>query len=216
MVSRQQAGTARAGTAVRWFAASVRGALSRLGSLLRAWRRDTLPELPAKIKKAFPVAAFFIVLFWFVVGLFGMSHVMPVSCYTTLFNVRHRKYNTAGQYLRFFFVSYLALAAARIATLNVILCIGMNVIMPFIFVFMRSSQLNPRRYFPYMMLFVFLQLRPELLDNLLCSCGPSFSTTCSSRRRFSPYAAQCSRSRSSSRGWWSIRTMPTGHACTRW
>ena len=43
----------------------------------------------------------------------------------------------------------------------------MNVVMPFVFVFMRSSQLNPRRYFPYMMLFVFLQLRPELLDNLL-------------------------------------------------
>ncbi|WP_204573786.1 FUSC family protein [Collinsella intestinalis] len=142
-------------------------AVSRLGDILRTWRRDTLPELPSKIKKAFPVAAFFIVLFWVVVGLFGMSHVMPVSCYTTLFNVRHRKYNTAGQYLRFFFVSYLALAAARIATLNVILCIAMNVVMPFVFVFMRSSQLNPRRYFPYMMLFVFLQLRPELLDNLL-------------------------------------------------
>ncbi|HIU04605.1 MAG TPA: FUSC family protein [Candidatus Coprousia avicola] len=113
------------------------------------------------------MAAFFIALFWIVVGLFGMSHVMPVSCYTTLFNVRHRKYNTAGQYLRFFAVSYIALAAARVATLNVALCIAMNVVMPFVFVFMRSSQLNPRRYFPYMMLFVFLQLRPEYLDNLL-------------------------------------------------
>lgn len=137
------------------------------GDILSTWRRDTLPELPQKLKKALPVAAFFIVLFWIVVGLFGMSHVMPVSCYTALFNVRHRKYNTAGQYLRFFAVSYIALAAARMATLNVALCIAMNVVMPFVFVFMRSSQLNPRRYFPYMMLFVFLQLRPEYLDNLL-------------------------------------------------
>lgn len=141
--------------------------MSRPGDILSTWRRDTLPELPQKLKKALPVAAFFIALFWIVVGLFGMSHVMPVSCYTTLFNVRHRKYNTAGQYLRFFAVSYIALAAARVATLNVALCIAMNVVMPFVFVFMRSSQLNPRRYFPYMMLFVFLQLRPEYLDNLL-------------------------------------------------
>ena len=134
--------------------------------LVQTWRRETVPELPGKIKKALPVSAFFIVLFWTVVGLFGISHVMPVSCYTTIFNVRHRKYNRPGQYLRFFAVSYLALAAARIATLNIVLCIVMNIVMPFVFVFMRSSQLNPRRYFPYTMLFVFLQLRPAYLDDL--------------------------------------------------
>ena len=155
----------------RGSAVCARRAVPSLAGLVRTWRCDTLPELPAKIKKALPVAAFFIVLFWTIVGLFGMSHVMPVSCYTTLFNVRHRKYNAAGQYLRFFAVSYLALAAARIASLNVTLCIAMNVVMPFIFVFMRSSQLNPRRYFPYLMLFVFLQLRPEFLDNLLLEAG---------------------------------------------
>ncbi len=143
----------------------------RARSLFSTWCRETLPGLPAQIKKALPVAGFFIVLFWIVVGLFGISHVMPVSCYTTLFNVRHRKYNKPTQYLRFFAVSYLALLAARLATLGVVPSIAINAAMPFVFVFMRSSQLNPRRYFPYTMLFVFLQLRPEYLDDFALEAG---------------------------------------------
>lgn len=163
--------SARSGSAasgLAWLA--VRGAASLSDELTR-WRRDTVPELPAKIREALPVAGFFIVLFWIVVGLFGISHVMPVSCYTTLFNVRHRKYNKPTQYLRFFAVSYLALLAARLATLGVVPSIAINAAMPFVFVFMRSSQLNPRRYFPYTMLFVFLQLRPEYLDDLALEAG---------------------------------------------
>lgn len=145
----------------------LRRAVFGAREFVRAWRRDAVPELPAKIRKALPVAGFFIALFWIVVGLFGVSHVMPVSCYTTLFNVRHRKYNKPTQYLRFFAVSYLALVAARLATLGPVPCIAINAVMPFVFVFMRSSQLNPRRYFPYTMLFLFLQLRPEYLNDLL-------------------------------------------------
>ena len=138
----------------------------RAMAALCTWRTETLPGLPAQFKKAAPTSAFFIVLFWVTVLTFGISHVMPVSCYTTLFNVRHSKYNPPAQYARFYLVSLLALAAARLATLNLALCAALNLAMPFVFVFMRSSQLNPRRYFPYMMLFLFLQLRPEFLDNL--------------------------------------------------
>lgn len=149
---------------------SARAALLRAAApcahVIEDWRQNQLPQLPRNVKKALPVAGFFIALFWIVVALFGVSHVMPVSCYTTLFNVRHRKYNSPAQYLRFFAVSYLALAAARLATLSMPLCVLVNAVMPFVFVFMRSSQLNPRRYFPYTMLFVFLQLRPEFLDDL--------------------------------------------------
>lgn len=146
---------------------TVERAAAALDCVFITWRNDTLPEFPAKAQKALPIAAFFIVLFWIVVALFGVSYVMPVSCYTTLFNVRHRKYNSAAQYLRFFGVSYLALVAARVAALSLPLCVLVNIVMPFVFVFMRSSQLNPRRYFPYTMLFVFLQLRPEYLDHMV-------------------------------------------------
>ena len=148
-------------------AAGVAGALpQRVREALATWRHDTLPGLPAQVRKALPTAAFFIVLFWITVLTFGVSYVMPVSCYTTLFNVRHNKYNPPAQYARFYLVTLLALVAARAATLNLALCVALNLAMPFVFVFMRSSQLNPRRYFPYMMLFVFLQLRPDFLNDL--------------------------------------------------
>lgn len=166
-------GTTDAGRSLDAMGAVVRfeRVAMRARGLFSTWQRETVPGLPAQIKKALPVAGFFIVLFWIVVGLFGISHVMPVSCYTTLFNVRHRKYNKPTQYLRFFAVSYLALLAARLATLGVVPSIAINAAMPFVFVFMRSSQLNPRRYFPYTMLFVFLQLRPEYLDDLALEAG---------------------------------------------
>lgn len=147
-------------------APGVRALWLRASEALRLWRTETLSSLPGKVKHAAPTSAFFIALFWIVVATFGVSHVLPVSAYTTLFNVRLRKYNRPAQYARFFLVSLLALVAARLATLNVLLCVALNLAMPFVFVFMRSSQLNPRRYFPYMMLFVFLQLRPEFLGNL--------------------------------------------------
>lgn len=96
---------------------SARAALLRAvapcARVIEDWRQNQLPQLPRNVKKALPVAGFFIALFWIVVALFVVSHVMPVSCYTTLFNVRHRKYNSPAQYLRFFAVSYLALAARR-------------------------------------------------------------------------------------------------------
>ena len=136
--------------------------------------RDLTPEALAdwtadkrrKLLNAAPTVIFFITSFWLTVALFGLDHVMPVSCYTALFNSRCRKYNPPRQYARFFGVTLLCLAGARLATSHVLLCMAVNLVMPFLLVFIRSSQLNPRRYFPYMMLFLFLELRPEMLDNM--------------------------------------------------
>ena len=113
-----------------------------------------------------PVIVFFIALFWIVNLGFGSNYLLAVSPFTTLFEVRLKKYNSPGQFARFFLVSALALVGARLAVTNVALCVIVNMAMPFLLVFMRSSQLNPRRYFPYTMLFAFLQLRPEnLIEN---------------------------------------------------
>lgn len=130
-----------------------------------------------------PVIAFFIVLFWIVQLGFGDSYLLAVSPFTTLFQTRLEKYNPPSQYARFFLVSALALVGARLAVTSVALCVIVNLAMPFALVFMRSSQLNPRRYFPYTMLFAFLQLRPENLVEsfatqaaVLAACCATLST----------------------------------------
>lgn len=122
----------------------------------------------AQLVGTLPVIVFFIALFWVVQLGFGDQYLLAVSPFTTLFETRLTKYNPPSQYARFFLVSALALVGARVAVTNVTLCVAVNLAMPFVLVFMRSSQLNPRRYFPYTMLFAFLQLRPA---NLVASFG---------------------------------------------
>ena len=134
-----------------------------MGEKIRRWLRERRAQLVGTL----PVIVFFIVLFWVVQLGFGDQYLLAVSPFTTLFETRLKKYNPPSQYLRFFLVSALALAGARVAVTNLALCVAVNLAMPFVLVFMRSSQLNPRRYFPYTMLFAFLQLRPaNLMDNL--------------------------------------------------
>ena len=121
----------------------------------------------AQLVGTLPVIAFFIALFWVVQLGFGDQYLLAVSPFTTLFETRLTKYNPPSQYARFFLVSALALMGARLAVTSLALCVVVNLAMPFVLVFMRSSQLNPRRYFPYTMLFAFLQLRPSnLVDGL--------------------------------------------------
>lgn len=124
----------------------------KINGWLEKWRDQIVGTLP--------VIVFFIALFWIVQLGFGDTYLLAVSPFTTLFETRLEKYNPPGQYARFFLVSALALVGARLAVTSVTLCVVVNLAMPFALVFMRSSQLNPRRYFPYTMLFAFLQLRP--------------------------------------------------------
>ena len=132
-----------------------------------------------KIVDTLPTILFFIALLWIVTLTFGADYLLAVSPYTTLFETRLSKYNPPGQYARFFLVSAFVLLAARVAVANVALCVIVNLCVPFFLVFMRSSQLNPRRYFPYTMLFCWLELRPyAIIDTfwtqaavLLVSCA---------------------------------------------
>ena len=137
-----------------------------------------LDEKRKKLVGTLPTIVFFIALFWLVSLAFGDTYLLVVSPYTTLFEVRFGKYNPPGQYARFFLVSAFALVAARLAVANPVLCVLVNLAMPFALVYMRSSQLNPRRYFPYTMLFAFLELRPENLIETFAAQAAVLAASC--------------------------------------
>lgn len=141
---------------------------------VRAWAEDWR----GRFVDTLPTILFFIALFWIVHLAFGSNYLLAVSPYTSLFQARLRKYNPPGQYARFVLVSALALVAARVAVIGVVPCIAVNLLMPFLLVFMRSSQLNPRRYFPYTMLFCFLELRPETLVDTFATQALVLATCC--------------------------------------
>lgn len=50
--------------------------------------------------------------------------------------------------------------ASYAASLNLILCFFLNLLVPFFLVFLLTDKFNPKAYFLYGMEFVFLQLRP--------------------------------------------------------
>ena len=138
-----------------------------------------LEEVRGRLVAALPVIVFFIALFWIVKLGFGDDYLLVLAPYTSLFEARLGKYNPPGQYARFFLASSFSLLAARIAVTNLPLCVITNLLVPFVLVFMRSSQLNPRRYFPYTMLFAYLELRPENLVETFAAEAAILLTCCS-------------------------------------
>lgn len=125
-----------------------------------------------------PVIVFFIVALWVVTLGFGSEYLLVVSPYTTLFETRLTKYNPPSQYARFALVSAFVLIAARAAVANPALSVLVNLCVPFVLVFMRSSQLNPRRYFPYTMLFCWLELRPSTIVDTFWTQAAVLLTCC--------------------------------------
>ena len=132
----------------------------------------------ARLVETLPTILFFIGLYWIVHLGFGSEYLLAVSPYTSLFQARFGKYNPPGQYARFFLVSLVALLGARLAVSNVALCVVVNLCMPLFLVYMRSSQLNPRRYFPYTMLFCFLELRPSSIVETFWTQAAVLATCC--------------------------------------
>lgn len=125
--------------------------------------REWLGDKRGMLVDALPTICFYLVLFWVVQIGFGSNYLLAVSPLTSLFSARLGKYNSLSQFARFFLMCGLALALARVAVCGAATSIVVNLLAPFLFIFIRSSQLNPRRYFPYTMLFAFLQLKPQVL-----------------------------------------------------
>lgn len=94
---------------------------------------------------------------------------MIVSIITVFFQVRYKKNNnTFFQYIRLLIVGSILLLLAFLSAKNLFWCILLNLLVPFLLVFTRSSQFNPKGYFSYAMLFVFLSLMPpENISGLL-------------------------------------------------
>ncbi|WP_418715152.1 FUSC family protein [Blautia hydrogenotrophica] len=113
-----------------------------------------------KFLKALPVIIFFLALFYSVIGLFGIQHVMIVSLVTVLFQVTYQKQPTVPSLFAMMFQQILLEILAFFATLNLPLCLALNLVVPFWLIFSKASQFNQLGYFSSLMTFTFLQLMP--------------------------------------------------------
>ena len=125
-----------------------------------------MARLRYKFMTALPIILFFLFLFYSTILLFGISYSILVSVATTLFKVNYRKYLTPGQLLILIGTQFFMALLSFFATLSLPLCLLLNLTVPFLLVFLRTSQFNQLGYFASAMCFVFLQLRPVGWDGL--------------------------------------------------
>ena len=107
-----------------------------------------------------PVILFFLLLFYSTIVLFGISYSLLVSVSATLFKINHRKCLTPGQLASLIGTQYLMALLSFTASLGLPSCIVLNLTVPFLLVFLKTTQFNQQGYFASAMCFVFLQLRP--------------------------------------------------------
>lgn len=109
---------------------------------------------------ALPVILFFLFLFYSVIFLFGTRYSIMVSFLTTAFQIRRQKKFTMRGICGLVLEMFLLCILAFFATLNIPLCMLLNFVVPFLLVYLQTTQFNQKGYFTYAMAFVFLQLVP--------------------------------------------------------
>lgn len=137
---------------------------------------DYIKKFLHSFQNASPVILFFLISFILVYGLFGMQPVIVASVITTFFQIWHKRDDiNLIKYLHLLIFGSLLVILAFFSSRNLFFCIFLNMCIPFILVFTQSSQFNPKGYFSYAMIFVFLSLIPPdniagLINEILAFC----------------------------------------------
>ncbi len=139
---------------------------------------NLLTEGRKKFAAALPVIIFFLVLFYTIIFFFGVQYALVVSFITAAFKVNLQKKPSLRAMLNLLIVQLLICALAFFATVNLFLCIVLNILVPFVLIYLQTTQFNQKGYFVNAMAFVFLQLRPVGWDGFLPLMGIIFYAAC--------------------------------------
>lgn len=133
--------------------------------------KNKLLKIKKKILVALPVILFFLFLFYTIIFFFNIRFAIIISAITLLFKTNIRKQHTIKSLSYLIITQFILMYLAFFATLNIPLCILLNLTVPFILVFIQASHFNQLGYFASCMIFVFLQLRPISWNGLLYQTG---------------------------------------------
>lgn len=132
-----------------------------MGEGMSGWMVRGLRTFGAVLRRALPVILFFLSSFAIVCAVYGLQYVIVVSVVTVFFQTRYKRSdNTAVKYLRLLVIGSVLMVLGYIASTGLAACVVLNICVPFVLVLTQSSQFNPKGYFTYAMLFVFLSLIP--------------------------------------------------------
>ena len=129
-------------------------------------QREKLPQMKQRWLAALPIIAVSVFLLLSIWAIFGTKHLILPAFLTLFFRTKHTKDIHLGDLLRHDAMMLLVCLLAFLATRHLVLCIGLNLVVPFLLGAFLSSKFNPKAYFVYGMAFVFLQLSPISADLL--------------------------------------------------
>ena len=117
-----------------------------------------------KIKNGFinglPTILVSITLFFSFYNIFGVSEVIITPFLAILFRTKSKEEFNLKKLLNIFSMLMVISIFSFLANLNIVLCIIVNLLLPFLIVYLYTDSFTPRGYFIYVMAFVFLELRP--------------------------------------------------------
>ena len=107
-----------------------------------------------------PTIIIALILFFSYLKIFGASEVIIVPFLAILFTIKSKEEFNLKRLLKIFSMLLLISVFSYIVTINTVLCVVMNLLVPALIVYLYTDSFTPRGYFVYVMAFVFLQLMP--------------------------------------------------------
>ncbi|OUN18959.1 FUSC family protein [Pseudoflavonifractor sp. An85] len=133
-----------------------------------------LPVIRTRWLAALPIIVVSLILLFGLWGIFGVKYVSMAAFLTLLFRTRHKQDFRPRDLVRAGATMVLVDLAAFMAGRGLWWALGMNLVVPFVLVYLLSSKFSPKAYFVFSMEFVFLQLMPiapeDLPTQLLALC----------------------------------------------
>ncbi len=124
---------------------------------------DMIRKAAASLGNAFPVIAFFILSFLFVYSVYGLHYTIAVPPMAAFFSAFLRKEDSSCRdYLLLLFHETVLLVLASLGSLGIAAATVLNILVPFALVFTQSTQFNPKGYYIYMLLFVYMSFVPPV------------------------------------------------------
>lgn len=124
-----------------------------------------------KVKIELPTILISLFLFLTLWIFFGKYNVILPPFLTLFFKIKHTQDFRANEliknYLLFLFIALMSFLAGQ----TLILCIVLNLFIPFFIVYFLTNKFTPKSYFVYGMAFVFMQLMPISIKDLPLRIG---------------------------------------------
>ncbi|HJG31247.1 MAG TPA: FUSC family protein [Collinsella ihuae] len=130
-----------------------------------------------RLSDALSSGALYTLLFASIIALFGSTYTMIISPIIVIFRTKRNVAFSTSLLGRILITLPFLNILSYIATLNIVCCIALNIIVPFLLVVIQSNQFDQKAYFGYVMAFVFLELIPHTPDEFMVQLASTVFAT---------------------------------------